>query len=176
MIVMLSKLTYDIPSFDHQMQIDPITRKLHVFGGKFYEPGKSTPSFSGLYSYDIQEKRWMHIAADIDPLSINWAADHRSIPSRTGHSMLCDSDGRKIFILAGQRSDHYLSDMWTFDLDDGHIECVERDYGQSGGPEGGFTQRAVMDQRRREFVLLSGLMKEKSPPHFTHVKVCLALG
>lgn len=158
-------------SFDHQMQIDPTSRQLFVFGGKYYERSDSSPSFSGLYSYDLKTRVWTHHTCDIDPASINWLQEHRAIPSRTGHSMLCDSANQRILILAGQRSDHYLSDLWSYSLQDGHIECLDRDYGLHGGPDGGFTQRAVIDDHRREFVLLSGLMKEKIPPHFTQVKV-----
>lgn len=89
--------------------------------------------------------------------------------------MLCDSLNRRILILAGQRSDQYLSDLWSYSIEDGRIECLDRDYGHHGGPDGGFTQRAVMDAGRREFILLSGLMKEKAPPHFTQVKVAAAI-
>lgn len=157
------------------MQIDPIARKLYVFGGKYYEnthSGPGSPAFSGLYSYDIASKTWQHIAADVDPASVNWyARDHKAIPSRTGHSMLCDTSGRKLLILAGQRSDLYMSDLWSYCLDKGTIECIDKDYGMRGGPDGGFTQRAVMVTHRREFVLLSGLIKEKTPPHYTQVKV-----
>ncbi|KAK9899070.1 hypothetical protein P389DRAFT_209091 [Cystobasidium minutum MCA 4210] len=156
--------------FDHQMQIDPVSRKLCAFGGKYYERSDSSPSFSGLYSYDLQKKTWTRIASDVDPSSINWLQEHQAIPSRTGHSMLCDSAGRRMLILAGQRSDQYLSDLWSYSLVDGKIQCLDRDYGQHGGPDGGFTQRAAMDDARSQFVLLSGLMKEKVPPHFTQVK------
>lgn len=153
------------------MQIDPTSRRLFVFGGKYYRRSDSSPLFSGLYAYDLQSKSWIWHTQDIDPASINWLQEHKAIPSRTGHSMLCDSVNQRILILAGQRSDHYLSDLWSFSLTDGHIECLDRDYGLRGGPDGGFTQRAVIDAKRRQFVLLSGLMKEKVPPHFTQVKV-----
>lgn len=166
-----SVLSKSACSFDHQMQIDPTSKRLYVFGGKFYRRSDSSASFSGLYSYEIASRRWSCLANDVDPSSINWLQEHTAIPSRTGHSMLCDPAGRRILILAGQRSDHYLSDLWSYSLQDGHIECLDRDYGQHGGPDGGFTQRAVMDDQRRQFVLLSGLMKEKAAPHFTQVKV-----
>lgn len=148
-----------------------MSRRLFVFGGKYYERSDCSPSFSGLYSYDLTRKVWSHHTPDVDPASVNWLQEHKAIPSRTGHSMLCDTANRRILILAGQRSDQYLSDLWSYSLEDGRIECLDRDYGLHGGPDGGFTQRAVIDDSRREFVLLSGLMKEKVPPHFTQVKV-----
>lgn len=158
-------------SFDHQMLIDPSSKRLFVFGGKYYEKTDGSPSFSGLYTYDLRSRSWTRHTEDVDPGSINWLQEHRAIPSRTGHSMLCDNLNQRLLVLAGQRSDHYLSDLWSFSLLDGRIECLDRDYSLHGGPDGGFTQRAVIDSRRREFVLLSGLMKEKVPPHFTQVKV-----
>jgi hypothetical protein len=49
-----------------------------------------------------------------------------------------------MYILAGQRNDFYLSDMWQINLDDFHYPLqLTSDYSMEGGPAGAFTQRAT---------------------------------
>lgn len=148
--------------FDHQMVCDSGSRKMYVFGGKHY--WGSTTIYPGLYEYDLGTKRWQRLFDG----NLNSTG---SIPSRTGHTMLFDSYERQLVIFAGQRGEAYLDDLWTYDIATSKSTCVEPAYGTSGGPDAGFTARAVIDHSRREFVLLSGLVRERSPPHGTSVKV-----
>lgn len=153
--------------FDHQMQIDAESRTLYVFGGK-HNSADGTTTYPGLYSYDLTARVWRQVL----PGSEVREPERKTIPSRTGHSMLFDPRERKLLILAGQRGETYLSDMWSYSIETGDVECIDADYSTKGGPEGGFTQRATLDCEKREFVLLSGLVRDRSPPHHTNVKVC----
>lgn len=151
------------------MVIDVDARELYVFGGKYYTSSGQS-QYSGLYSYSLRSRKWRLLSADAEPSGVTYPTSAR-IPSRIGHSMLFDPKHKRLLVLAGQRVDVFLSDVWAYDIQKGVWECLERDSSLAGGPEGGFTQRATMDVARREFVLLSGLMRDRSPPHLPNVKV-----
>ena len=164
-----TELTLALTRFDHQMVIDSAARHLYIFGGKYYV-SSGQAQYCGLYRYGLDSKTWKMLSPDVDSQAgpVSFAA---GIPSRIGHSMLLDSENKRLIVIAGQRVDAYLSDMWIYDIDKNSWECLERDSSMSGGPDGGFTQRATMDSKRKEFVLLSGLMRDRTPPHHTNVRV-----
>lgn len=149
------------------MLIDSQGRDLYVFGGKRYD-ATGAAEYSGLYSYSLVHRRWQK---HFDDMKGPQGQAEVEVPSRIGHSMLLEPNSRKLIVLAGQRVQSYLSDLWTFNLTTKKVECLTRDYTAQGGPDGGFTQRAVLDPRRKEFVLLSGLMRDRAPPHYANVKV-----
>jgi hypothetical protein len=156
-------------SFDHQMVVDSDNRFLYIFGGKHYDPAGQA-NYSGLYRFNLDTEAWTCLSTDVDVSAVSYPTS-ASIPSRIGHSMLLDSIRRRLLVLAGQRIDLYLSDMWSYDLEKGHWSCIEQDSGSRGGPDGSFTQRATLDAKRDQFVLLSGLTRDRAPPHHTNVKV-----
>jgi hypothetical protein len=151
--------------FDHQMVCDASGRKLYVFGGKYYRDREAR--YHGLYSYCFENKRWALMIKRFEP------PEPLDIPPRTGHTMLLDPIERQLIIFGGQRGETYLTDLWTYPIGTGDVRCVDEAYGSSGGPDGGFTARAAMDTSRREFTLLSGLVRDRAPPHETTVKVGL---
>ncbi|KAF1802153.1 Muskelin N-terminus-domain-containing protein [Mucor lusitanicus] len=54
---------------DHQMCIDPLGRKLYVFGGRIVTPDTSPNTYSGFYSYDVDEFSWRVLRYDINHVS-----------------------------------------------------------------------------------------------------------
>ncbi|GAN02525.1 muskelin [Mucor ambiguus] len=54
---------------DHQMCIDVIGRKLYVFGGRIVTPDASPNTYSGFYSYDVDEFSWSALRYDINHIS-----------------------------------------------------------------------------------------------------------
>lgn len=144
--------------FDHQMAIDSETQLLYVFGGRVvhHDPGRT--ELSGMWRYDVIQRSWTFLFDD-DSCGAR-------VPSRTGHSMLLDSNpgfgsgGRQIWILGGQRGDAYLASMYTYNLSTGAVREVSRDY-SADGPEGGFTQRVAINPNARELYLFSGLTPTK---------------
>lgn len=163
--------------FDHQAQIDPAGRTMYVFGGKYYDEKDGKAHYSGLYAYHLDKRQWKCIYRDDDAITTLSAdskpghdVENAVVPSRIGHSMLLDSVKRKLLIFAGQRVEAYLDDMWIYDLDTGTVERINMGLSSADSPESGFTQRAAMDEKRREFVLLSGLTKARTPPHHAQVR------
>lgn len=153
--------------FDHQMVFDAASRKIFIFGGKCYRNGAAT--YPGLYAYFLDRKVWVMQTSDS-------ATMEHPIPSRTGHTMLLDPVDRQLIVFAGQRGETYLNDLWTFDIQKIRAKCIDKAYGENGGPDAGFTARAVLDASRREFTLLSGLVRDRAPPHETTVKVSIPGG
>lgn len=147
--------------FDHQMVVDEESQMMYVFGGRVVHWDPAQVQLSGMWSYDCIQRTWTFLFDD----------DTRTggkILSRAGHSMLLDTgskggngDGkRQLWILAGQRADSYLADMYTYNLSSGAVRQVARDYSHGGaGPEGGFTQRASIDPVKREIHLYSGIVR-----------------
>ncbi|PWN19305.1 hypothetical protein BCV69DRAFT_262218 [Microstroma glucosiphilum] len=147
--------------FDHQMVVDEESQMMYVFGGRVVHWDPAQVQLSGMWSYDCIQRTWTFLFDD----------DTRTggkILSRAGHSMLLDTgsrggngDGkRQLWILAGQRADSYLADMYTYNLSSGAVRQIARDYSHGGaGPEGGFTQRASIDSVKREIHLYSGIVR-----------------
>jgi hypothetical protein len=146
--------------YDHQMIIDPDAQLLYVFGGRVAHPDSTKVELSGMWKYDVIQRSWTFLFDDLTH------AQSR-IPSRVGHTMLLDTSrkghmagSKLIWILAGQRNNQYLSDMWTYSPATGAVREVSKDYSISEGPEGGFTQRAAIDSTAREIYLFSGFVKK----------------
>lgn len=146
--------------FDHQMVLDPETQLLYVFGGRVAHPDSSKVELSGMWKYDVIQRSWTFLFDDLTH------AQSR-IPSRVGHTMLLDAPKRGhtagkrlIWVLAGQRNNQYLADMWTYQPSTGAVREISKDYSTASGPEGGFTQRAAIDSSARELYLFSGLVKK----------------
>lgn len=150
--------------FDHEMVIDSETQLLYVFGGRVvhHDPGRT--ELSGMWRYDVIQRSWTFLFDD-DTASSSSSSSSR-IPSRTGHSMLLDSNpglgsgGRQLWILGGQRGDQYLASMYTYNLSTGSVREISRDY-SGDGPEAGFTQRLSIDCDSREIYFFSGLTPAK---------------
>lgn len=55
-------------TFHHEMCVDPVGRKLYVFGGRVLtpEPTSSTVAYSGFYSYDMDKSVWKVLRYDIN--------------------------------------------------------------------------------------------------------------
>jgi N-acetylneuraminic acid mutarotase len=43
---------------EHQMCVDPVGRKLYVFGGRILTADSTPTSYSGLYTYDMDTNVW----------------------------------------------------------------------------------------------------------------------
>ncbi|GAA5974919.1 hypothetical protein JCM5350_004504 [Sporobolomyces pararoseus] len=158
--------------FDHAMVVDSTSQRLFVFGGKWqpYEggdveesnggPATSAPTsqYSGMYCYDITERKWMHLFGDpsIGSTPASFLTD-RLVP-RAGHSMVFDSTTRNptIWVYGGQRDTRYENDLWAIRLatprspDDDELDGDEEEGGELSAPEDRFwRQGAVLDAPRR---------------------------
>ncbi|GAA5948767.1 hypothetical protein JCM3765_005002 [Sporobolomyces pararoseus] len=160
--------------FDHAMVVDSASQRLFVFGGKWqpYEggdveesnggPATSAPTsqYSGMYCYDIADRKWMHLFGDpsLGSTPPSFLTD-RLVP-RAGHSMVFDSAARNptIWVYGGQRDTRYENDLWAIRLatprspDDEIVETVDPDEeGELSGPEEErfWRQGAVLDAPRR---------------------------
>lgn len=147
---------------DHQMVIDSETQLLYVFGGREVSSEIYPLMLSGMWKYDVIQRSWTFLFDD------NTEPESR-IPSRLGHTMLLDAPRRGtlagkrvLWILAGQRGQTYLADMWTYHLTTGAVRQISSNYSLGGGPEGGFTQRATINSDAREISLFSGLVRNKN--------------
>lgn len=186
--------------FDHQMVLDSDTRKIYVFGGKVIRPDGRPPlpgdsntdgslnaktslsgnQYSGLYEYDLSTRIWNKLINDTNsPGEIN---EENVIPSRMGHALILDKKRQSLWILTGERDEHYYSDLWRYHLPTGHSELVTADYssrnhqnqanpGNSGedcdlgeqvGPEAGFSQRTTFDEQRDEWHMFCGLCRDRN--------------
>jgi muskelin len=144
--------------YDHQMLIDPDSQLLYVFGGRVIHPGNpNRVDLSGMYRYDVIQRKWAFMFDDS-------TLAHARIPSRVGHSMLIDTKPngqRQLWIMSGQRGDHYLTDMWQYNPSTGRCSEVTRDY-FAAGPHAGFTPRAALDSKAREIYYFTGLVQRRN--------------
>jgi len=156
--------------FDHQMCLDSEKRDIYVFGGQTLLP--QTPDeerplivdkrFSGLYVYHIPNNSWTLLCYDGEVKQLGLPP----IRSRTGHSMLFNTNDRCLYIFGGQRKrDEYLNDFFRYHVDTGDIFFLSG--GLSGSslsdsiPAVGYTQRATIDCKRNEIYVMTGLNKDK---------------
>ncbi|CAO1614352.1 unnamed protein product [Parajaminaea phylloscopi] len=143
--------------FDHQMVVDDEAQILYVFGGRVAHWNPAHLELSGMWRYDCIQRVW---SFDFDD-----DTNTDKILSRVGHSMLLDvgcpgERRRQLWILAGQRGDSYLADMYTYDLTTRKVKEVAHDYSRGGkGPMRGFTQRSAIDPTKGEIYLFSGSTK-----------------
>ncbi|CAO3626285.1 unnamed protein product [Cunninghamella echinulata] len=165
--------------FDHQMCIDTENEMIYIFGGRSVSYDISRHVYSGLYSYHIPSNTWKLLSIDSggngpkpydifnDSSSSSSASGGgsrsrlKSMKSRVGHSMLLDPTSKQLYIFAGQRSKDYMSDFFTYSLDDQQIKEISQDYSKENGPEVGYTQRATMDPELKEIYVLSGYLKNQ---------------
>ncbi|MBW0482596.1 hypothetical protein O181_022311 [Austropuccinia psidii MF-1] len=183
--------------FDHQMVLDSDTRKIYVFGGKIIQPANSIPQeghpsgpsssrsghnqYNGLYEYDLTTNKWTQLMNDPGQ-SLNLTCDihstvsSTSIPSRMGHSLILDKKRQCLWILTGERDNHYYSDLWKYDIANKSSQLVIADYtygaryrmssdsdpSVSGlGPEAGFSQRTTFDPEADEWHMFCGLCRDR---------------
>jgi len=76
--------------------------------------------------------------------------------------MIFNPVDRHLYIFAGQRVKDYLSDFYSYSVDEDIVVELTRDSSRQGGPDAGFTQRATFDVDLGEVYVLSGLMREKN--------------
>lgn len=70
-----------------------------------------------------------------------------------GHSMVLEPASHTLLILAGQRDERYLSDMYAYHIPTGTVTELFSNFTTAGGPDPCFTQRAVIDPELREIYL-----------------------
>ncbi|BGP41081.1 hypothetical protein JCM10450v2_005109 [Rhodotorula kratochvilovae] len=130
--------------FDHAMAVHSSTSRLFVFGGKNqpYDPDASPSSsagvtddpaldagagahegrYSGMWCYDISQRRWSHLFGDPRPSSFTRAPSPASsdrLLSRAGHALALDEHapgGPTLYVRGGQRNEQYLADEWAVRL------------------------------------------------------------
>ena len=77
-------------------------------------------------------------------------AEHHS-GGITGHCMVFDVNSRCLIIFSGMGDDdHYLSDMYSYDIETNTATQLFVNYSSSGGPDKNATQRAVVDTSLQE--------------------------
>lgn len=67
--------------------------------------------------------------------------------------MILEPTTRQLYILAGERDEKFLSDMYTYDIATNTATEVFSDFTSSGGPQPCFTQRAVIDPTLQEIYM-----------------------
>ncbi|KAI9308276.1 hypothetical protein BJ944DRAFT_246727 [Cunninghamella echinulata] len=164
--------------FDHQMCIDTENEMIYIFGGRCVSYDISRHVYSGLYTYHIPNNTWKLLSIDNggngpkpydifsdSSSSLSSCGGNRSrlksMKSRVGHSMLLDPSSKQLYIFAGQRSKDYMSDFFTYSLDNQQVKEISQDYSKENGPEVGYTQRATMDSELKEIYVLSGYLKNQ---------------
>jgi len=153
--------------FDHQMCLDLEKRNIYVFGGQslFVFPTSedrptSEKKFSGLFVYHIPTNTWTLLWEDGEVK----APGFPPLRSRTGHSMLFNTQDRKLYIFGGQRKrDEYLNDFFTYNIDTEEVIFLSdgNSTGDAAIPAVGYTQRATIDCKRNEIHVMTGLNKDK---------------
>ncbi|KAI7898194.1 Muskelin N-terminus-domain-containing protein [Cokeromyces recurvatus] len=142
---------------DHQMCVDPISRKLYVFGGRVISSDTPPYTYSGFYVYDIDECTWHVISNGTYVIPSPHAS--QTIKSRAGHSMLLDAKSGCIYIFGGQRGKETLTDLYCYSIEDDKLTELTHDFSKQFGPDAGYTQRAVINADRQEIYIFSGFLK-----------------
>ncbi|KAG2204661.1 hypothetical protein INT47_011956 [Mucor saturninus] len=168
----------------HEMCVDPISRKLFVFGGLVLTPDPAPATYGGFYSFDLDQCKWKilrydtnYIQAPLAPpatppnffLSTNSTGvsfvcspnSSLTIKSRAGHSMLLDSKNQKIYIFRGQRSKECLNDLQCYSIQQDKLITITQDFSKIIGPELGYTQRAAIDVETQELYIYFGLFQNR---------------
>lgn len=151
--------------YDHQMVIDEEEECLWVFGGRLLSGTNEHSVYSGLYRYDLKSGQWSYIQSDCSE-TVSVTSDSNGptlppikVPSRIGHSMLFDPLSRTLLILSGQRYKDQLTDFYRYSVDRSVVTHLCKNLQMTGGPEAGYTQRAVIDVVNREIFLFSSMMR-----------------
>ncbi len=163
--------------YDHQMVVDEEEECIWVFGGRLLSGTNEHSVYSGLYRYDLRSGQWTFIQSDTtttaninDNVNVNVNVNNNPnshtpalppvrVPSRIGHSMLFDPLTRSLLILFGQRYKDQLTDFYRYTVDRAAVSHLCKNLQMVGGPEAGYTQRAVIDVERREMFLFSSMMR-----------------
>lgn len=154
--------------YDHQMIVDEEEECLWVFGGRLLSGTNEHSVYSGMYRYDLRSSKWTLIHSD-SPTSSSNDSDSSSntlppirVPSRIGHSMLFDPQTRTLLILSGQRYKDQLTDFYRYSIDRNAITHLCKNLQMAGGPDPGYTQRAVIDSDSREMFVFSSMVRNSS--------------
>lgn len=176
------------------MCVDPIGRKLYVFGGRVMIPGSGPFTYSGFYSFDVDTCKWSLIRYDINniqhyqspippsthltpntiPIGRRRSSNGSYVPSfnasqtiksRAGHTMLMDVPHRCIYIFSGQRGKETLTDLYRYSITEDKITEIAQDFSKDDGSEFVYTQRATINVERQEIYILSGILKSKPCNH-----------
>ncbi|KAI7872075.1 Muskelin N-terminus-domain-containing protein [Spinellus fusiger] len=151
--------------YDHQMNIDTVTGIIYVFGGKIISNTSNFHNYSGLFSYSIPTNSWTNLRCEEHGKAIHVSkvphlketrAKSTAIVSRVGHAMVLDTKSRQLYIFSGENENGYLSDMYSYFVDENRWLQITKDYASDFGPEPGFIQRATIDVERQEIYALSG--------------------
>lgn len=150
--------------FDHQMCIDQPSQTIYVFGGRILTANipvtagciRPVPEFSGLFRYHIPTNKWHLLRED------SGNAGPQDVRSRIGHSMLLDTKNHVLYIFGGQRSKEYVSDFFTYDIEQNSVSVLHDGTKKEAGlPPSGFTQRATIHPELGKIYMLTGLSKDK---------------
>ncbi|VDC07695.1 unnamed protein product [Peniophora sp. CBMAI 1063] len=146
--------------FDHQMVMDSAAQILYVCGGRVHEGHSSTAKYSGLYCYEVASEKWTLL----QPRAPSGVL-HSAMWKRYGHCMVFDPSSRCLIIFSGMGDDdHYLSDMYSYDIDTNTATQLYVNFASSGGPDKNSTQRAVIDSSLQEIYVLCGLTRNRAQP------------
>lgn len=105
----------------------------------------------------------------------------RIIPSRMGHSLLLDKKRDCLWVLTGERDQHYYSDIWRYNFRNCQADLVDADYTHAGrhlqtsdmlklsvaAPEAGFSQRTTFDSEADEWHMFCGLCRDRGSGEVT---------
>ncbi|KZV66904.1 hypothetical protein PENSPDRAFT_74325 [Peniophora sp. CONT] len=149
--------------FDHQMVMDSAAQTLYVCGGRVHEGHSSPAKYSGLYSYEVASQKWTLL----QPRAPSGVL-HSAMWKRYGHCMVFDPSSRCLIIFSGMGDDdHYLSDMYSYEIDTNTATQLYVNFSSSGGPDKNSTQRAVIDPSLQEIYVLCGLTRNRAQPSRT---------
>ncbi|KAI8976566.1 Muskelin N-terminus-domain-containing protein [Pilobolus umbonatus] len=150
---------------DHQMLVDRTSRNLYVFGGLAVSRDHVSTRYGGFYAYNMDKSTWSIIRPNQRrSLGIYIGQQHtQSMKARSGHTMLLDECNRKIYIFAGKRDKHHLSDLYCYSIDDDKLIEVSQDFIiKDQGLLSGYTQRATLCTTNQEIYVYSGILWAKN--------------
>jgi len=93
-----------------------------------------------------------------------------------GHSLILDKKRDCLWVLTGERDQHYYSDIWRYNLRNCQAELIDADYTHAGrhlqtsdifsklsvaAPEAGFSQRTTFDSEADEWHMFCGLCRDR---------------
>ncbi|KAF8320681.1 hypothetical protein DL93DRAFT_2152600 [Clavulina sp. PMI_390] len=136
---------------DLALAMDSENQILYAFGGQIYSSRRdNTKHYGSCCSYEIQSGLWLKLFKDATP------AKHRSIPSRSGHSMFYDPPTKCLYVLGGDRSGHAFDTIWTYDTQNCNVSEMAL---PAADPKPSALQmtRATADTAAREIYCISEL-------------------
>ncbi|KAJ3512938.1 hypothetical protein NLJ89_g3235 [Agrocybe chaxingu] len=141
---------------DHQMALDTENQIIYVFGGRVLDGHLATtaPKYSGLYSYHINTSKWNLLQQP----NVDMSNGSPAIPSRSGKTALVNP-GRYSADGIHKHGDKYLSDLYSYDTKTNVATEIFSNFSTNGGPDAGFTQRAVIEPIGKELYVLCGLTR-----------------